>query len=154
MTSQSMGQARIALLKNVGILVFITSIHHIYGAIHYQTPWRLHTLHINIPLLILLGILLLYSYKQLPGARKVGNFAILLVVITWLGWVGAFEGFYNHFIKDLLYYGGLSNSLLLTLFPSPTYEMPNDFIFEVTGLLQLVPLYPIYRSLVNFRKVM
>lgn len=53
--------------------------------------------------------------------------------------IGVFEGLYNHVIKNLLFFGGLPLDLHHRLFPPPTYEVPNDVIFEVTGILQVVP---------------
>jgi len=53
--------------------------------------------------------------------------------------IGTFEGLYNHVVKNLLYFGGAPSALMLRLFPAPTYEMPNDVFFEITGVLQVVP---------------
>jgi hypothetical protein len=52
---------------------------------------------------------------------------------------GAFEGLYNHALKDALYFGGAPLAQMRVLFPAPAYEMPNDWFFEVTGVLQMVP---------------
>ena len=52
--------------------------------------------------------------------------------------IGMFEGLYNHVVKNLLYFGGASTGLT-RVFPPPTYEMPNDVFFEITGVLQVVP---------------
>jgi hypothetical protein len=52
---------------------------------------------------------------------------------------GLFEGLYNHVVKDVLYFGGATTGLMMRLFPPPTYEMPNDMFFELTGILQVVP---------------
>jgi hypothetical protein len=53
--------------------------------------------------------------------------------------IGAFEGVYNHVAKDALFLAGAPRTLLLRLFPPPTYEMPNDPWFEVSGVLQVIP---------------
>jgi hypothetical protein len=53
--------------------------------------------------------------------------------------IGTFEGLYNHVVKNLLDFGGASPALMMRLFPAPTYEMPNDVFFEITGVLQVVP---------------
>ena len=63
---------------------------------------------------------------------------------------GLFEGLYNHVLKDALYLAGLPESLFVTLFPPPTYEMPSDVLFEVTGVLQPVPAWLSARALVRF----
>src|SRR5688572_13903588 len=49
------------------------------------------------------------------------------------------EGLYNHVIKNLVYFGGASEPLMVRLFPPPVYEMPDDVLFEITGMLQIVP---------------
>ncbi len=38
---------------------------------------------------------------------------------------GLFEGAYNHAVKNALFLAGAPRSLLLRMFPSPTYELPN-----------------------------
>jgi peroxiredoxin len=50
-----------------------------------------------------------------------------------------FEGLYNHVVKNLLSFGGASSALMTRLFPAPTYGLPNDVFFEITGILQVVP---------------
>ena len=43
--------ARVNTFSNA--LMIVTSIHHIYGAIVYDTPWRLHVLFVSIPVIFL-----------------------------------------------------------------------------------------------------
>jgi hypothetical protein len=57
--------------------------------------------------------------------------------------IGMFEGVYNHLLKDVLFFSGIEMETLLALFPPPTYEMPNNFFFEFTGVLQAVLVIPI-----------
>lgn len=133
-------QNSIRLLISVAALVILTSVHHAYGAFVYQTPWRLHTLPINFILFFVVSGLIFYSHKNLPRAHIARVFGVGLILVTWLGWVGLYEGFYNHLIKDSLYYLGFSPAVMNTMFPPPVYEMPNNLIFEVTGILQLLPL--------------
>lgn len=49
-----------------------------------------------------------------------------------------FEGAYNHALKNILYFGGASDAVFSWLFPAPAYEIPNDLIFETTGIAQFV----------------
>ena len=42
-------------------------------------------------------------------------------------------------MKDALYLAGAPPAFMRRLFPPPTYELPNDLFFEVTGVLHLVP---------------
>lgn len=141
------------LIISIAALVILTLIHHIYGAIHYQTPWRLHTLHINIPALALVVGLLLFSLKDYEKKILLRRISIIIISLVWLIWVGAYEGVYNHLIKDILYFSGTPLEIMQTLFPPPTYEMPDDFIFEATGILQILPIWMIWKySALVFKK--
>lgn len=124
------------IIHSVGLMI-LTSIHHVYGAIIYNTPWRMHVLAVSIPVIIVT----LVSWKLLDSAsNKVRPFIFsLLMIVTIIpsaGLIGVFEGLYNHVLKNILFFSGLSVSSLHKLFPPPTYEMPNDLIFEITGVMQ------------------
>jgi hypothetical protein len=133
--TETRGAARV-VLSAIAVLL-LTDVHHAYGAHVYQTPWRYHVLLLSLP--ATLGIL--WSHRRLrrhPGdalARWVLGLTALLVPV--LG-IGAFEGFYNHLVKDVLYFHGASSALMDRLFPPPTYEMPNDAFFEITGVSQAI----------------
>ena len=64
-------------------------------------------------------------------------FCLVDALIPVLG-IGFFEGGYNHVLKNALYFSGASPPLLARLFPPPVYELPNDGLFEATGILQFV----------------
>ncbi|HYT88197.1 MAG TPA: hypothetical protein VEL76_05720, partial [Gemmataceae bacterium] len=128
--------ARYAL---IGLL--LTSVHHAYGAYIYATPWRYHAVLISgATALVILGSLA--RLRARPSNRS-GTLALWVFVLTTLVVpvlaFGVFEGFYNHLVKNVLYFGGLSTTQMARLFPPPTYEMPNDAFFEITGILQVVP---------------
>jgi peroxiredoxin len=53
--------------------------------------------------------------------------------------IGLFEGLYNHVLKNILFLSGAPASVLLRMFPPPTYELPNDAGFEVSGVAQVIP---------------
>jgi carbon starvation protein CstA len=115
------------------ILMVLTSFHHVYGALVYNTPWRFHVLFISIPVAI--AILLLSA--RLSGKMDIKFWTYwALVLFPTILMLGVFEGLYNHLLKDFLYFTGFSRETLQTLFPPPKYEMPNDFLFELTGILQ------------------
>ncbi|WP_394846705.1 hypothetical protein LZC95_04470 [Pendulispora brunnea] len=69
-------------------------------------------------------------------ARWIFGITTLVVPVLFFG---AFEGLYNHVAKDAFYFAGVSMEWMLRLFPPPTYEMPNDVLFEITGVLQAAP---------------
>lgn len=115
------------------LLMILTSIHHIYGAIVYDTPWRLHILLFSVPVLAFNWIT---AGKKLTRRLLYSFLLVNLIITTCL--IGLFEGVYNHLIKDTLFYAGTSSDLMTTLFPPPTYIMPNNFFFEFTGVLQAI----------------
>ena len=120
-------------------LMLLTSVHHVYGAIIYSTPWRLHVLFLSVPVIVVTALLsrIINTYNSFKSSFLFWiNWIIILIMSIAL--IGIFEGIYNHFIKDLLFYTGIDRSTLLALFPPPKYEMPNDLFFEVTGVLQAV----------------
>jgi hypothetical protein len=127
------GAAGRSAVASLAVLL-LTSVHHAYGAFVYRTPWRLHMVGVAaVTAVVLLGAL------ALSRARWAFFLFALTTLAVPVGMVGAFEGFYNHVLKNVFYFGGASGALLERLFPPPTYELPNDFFFELTGVLQVVP---------------
>ncbi|HEX6536235.1 MAG TPA: hypothetical protein VF041_16710 [Gemmatimonadaceae bacterium] len=135
------GRAEDAALRWGVAALALTSVHHVYGAFRYHTPWRAHAAIVAILVTAAMAGAL-RVYRRAPETRA-GT------VAWWVFWTitalvpvlffGVFEGFYNHLAKDALYFGGLPMAQMRRLFPPPAYEMPNDVFFEVTGVLQVVP---------------
>jgi peroxiredoxin len=119
-------------------VLLLTIGHHLYGASVYDTPWRAHVAHHAMVGIILILVTVVIAWKW--NGTRIGREALwLFTVVTVLfpiAWIGLFEGGYNHVVKNALYFGGLSRERLLALFPPPRYELPNDLVFEVTGVLQ------------------
>lgn len=140
---------RTRALVAAGAVLAMTSVHHVYGAIHYATPWRYHAVHVSgVVLVVLLGAYGLGRAKPGTSAGRAADW--VLWGVTWLVpvlLIGGFEGLYNHVLKNALYWGGLPAGWMTSLFPPPTYEMPNDLIFEITGLLQVPPAAVAARAL-------
>jgi hypothetical protein len=116
-------------------VLLLTDVHHVYGARVYQTPWRYHVLLLSVPAMF--AILWAHGRLRQHPNHAAARWTLVLVtlVVPVLG-IGAFEGFYNHVLKDVLYFWGAPAALLTRLFPPPTYEMPNDAFFEITGVAQ------------------
>lgn len=118
------------------LVYLLTSFHHFYGATVYNTPWRRHVVFEGAAFLLLCYIfMLLYKHYR----KKILLIIYLLVafIVFGLG-VGIFEGLYNHVTKDILYFIGLKMNIWRMLFPSPAYEIPNNLLFESTGILQFI----------------
>ncbi|MEO8549871.1 MAG: peroxiredoxin-like family protein [Kofleriaceae bacterium] len=107
----------------------LTSVHHVYGGIVYDTPWRVH----GALVAVALGGLIIELYRR--GARRM---LVAVVIITCVVAIGAFEGLYNHAVKNALYFAGAPHAWLVRLFPPPTYELPDDAFFEITGVAQAI----------------
>lgn len=130
--------ARRTVLAALAVL-FLTSVHHLYGAYVYATPWRAHAAHVSaLAASLLIGSFVVLRRRAGTAAGRVACWIIVLVTLALpvLG-IGLFEGGYNHALKVALYYGHASPALMSRLFPPPTYELPNDAFFEITGVLQL-----------------
>jgi hypothetical protein len=125
------------LLASAGVLI-LTVFHHVYGAALYATPWRHHVAVLVLP--VLLVLIFAYGVHQRQPQTWFGRASLwLFIVLTLLvpvGLIGLFEGGYNHLVKNMLYFGGVSRATFDQLFPAPRYEMPDDLWFEVTGVLQ------------------
>jgi hypothetical protein len=127
--------------RNALAALVLTSIHHAYGAYIYDTPWRLHVVYIAAcAAAAIVGPLAMVRLN--PGrlirrvALSVAGVVILVVPVVLIGLV---EGVYNHAIKIVLYAFGMPATTMHRLFPPPAYQLPNDFVFEATGVIQIVP---------------
>jgi hypothetical protein len=122
-------------------VLFLTSVHHAYGAYTFNTPWRLHV----VPVAAFAAVAIVGSaavFRRRVG-DTVGTVAFWSLAIVTLAvpvlLFGAFEGVYNHAVKNILFLAGASIETMHRLFPPPTYELPSDLFFEATGVLQIVP---------------
>ena len=132
--------AKRATLASLGICA-VTTVHHVYGAYLYNTPWRLHAALISTLATALIAVclrLLRRHANNRIGVAASCTFVTVTFLVPFLGF-GLFEGVYNHALKIALYFAHTSPVLMARLFPPPTYEMPNDAFFEVTGVMQVIP---------------
>ncbi len=152
--------AREQLIKRVRLAfiaqVALTSIHHVYGGIVYNSAFRLSVPIIAVAeLLIVLG--LLSWYRQ---SRRGVALALFSVIAALEGGVqGLFHTLYGHLYKDILFLAGVTadkvRDYFLPLLPSDFIYPPNDIFFEGTGLLELVTICLIgiflYQLIQNWR---
>jgi hypothetical protein len=128
-------------------LFALTAFHHYYGSLVYVTPWRAHVALVGG---ITLGICiwLIWLYRRYHSKLWLNSYLLIALIVFGL-LIGLFEGFYNHTIKDILYFSGLDLIKWRSLFPAPAYELPDNLIFESTGVLQfavgLVQIYFLYK---------
>src|SRR6478735_6883000 len=147
-----MNQSRVSKITAYSVaLMIVTSIHHIYGAVVYHTPWRLHVLMLSIPVIILTLVLYRKLRNEEPHLRSFSYWTFfILTLIPSAGLIGIYEGLYNHILKNLLFFGGANDDLIKHLFPQPTYEMPNNVFFEITGIVQGILVLPLITGLIKF----
>lgn len=129
-----------AFLWGTGVLA-VTTIHHVYGALLYGTPERYHAVGIGAVAFLVMA-LALRTHRAWPGEAQGrigfrvfwGTTAAVPVLLF-----GVAEGLYNHVLKVLLFLADLPEPSFRRLYPEPTFEIPNDFVFEATGVLHVVP---------------
>ena len=132
------------LVRNVNLsasLVYaLTIVHHVYGAVVFDTPWRYHAAFLGLAGIAATLLLTGGAARGGPSVLRQATTASLaaLTLILAVGLIGVFEGAYNHAMKLLLFFGGAAPATMHRLFPPPTYEMPSDVLVELTGVLQFV----------------
>ena len=117
----------------------LTSVHHLYGARRFDTPWRAHVAHIAAWAGVLFAVCLLvarFRAHRASGRMAMGAFVALAIAICVL-WLGLYEGGYNHGIKNLAFRAHLPATVFNAVFPPSLYEPPGDWFFEFSGVLQL-----------------
>jgi hypothetical protein len=120
-------------------LLILTSVHHWYAAIRFETPWRAHVVHLAMWAGVALGVLLGVGWHA--RGRAIGRWAVLAILglstIVAVVWLGLYEGGYNHLVKNAIFATGASDETFHRLFPPAIYEPPGDSLFELSGIAQL-----------------
>jgi hypothetical protein len=116
-------------------VLLLTSIHHAWGAAIYETPWRLHIVFISVPVAIVIAALLYVSRNGGSWSTFARWIAILVILVFPIALIGFWEGGFNHLVKNVAFFAH-GEPAARSLFPSPDVEMPNDLVFEVTGVMQ------------------
>ncbi len=114
----------------------ITILHFLYGVRVYEDRGRLH---IVVPALVALAMVVALAvlFVRRPGALTLA----LLLTVSFVPFVAVFglvHGGYHHVLKLILFHAGASKETLESLFMSPDYVLPDDLVFEVSGVLGLV----------------
>lgn len=108
----------------------LTIIHHLYGEFFlYQDGVRLHAA-IFAPFALLLTFAPLWLHPGSFGWRMFTMWSIVFWVIA----IGVIEGFWNHVVVDVLYLLDLTEIFSFAFFRAT----PGDFLFEFTGVAQLL----------------
>ncbi|MBT8081904.1 MAG: hypothetical protein KJP08_09530 [Gammaproteobacteria bacterium] len=156
MSSSGHAQSRrtfVTAAVSVSVAGLISSGHHVYGALAYETPWRL-AVSLWIPafvLFVLSMLFLLWKYANRPVANIAAWFVLFSGVVFQAGFT-LFECVYSHVLKNILFFGGVSQEVLLRLFPAPTYHLPDNMLFELTGVAQLAGFWAAWCAWRVFQK--
>jgi hypothetical protein len=112
--------------------------HFAHGAHVYEDPSRYHVV---LPTVVaLVGSLLVGGhFMWRPSRVALWGFAIVIAV-PFVGLFGLYHGGFNHALKLAMYAAGTSPERLEELFDSPDFAVPNDVVFEVTGVSTLLRL--------------
>ena len=131
------------------LLVYLTtSIHHVYGAWLYNTPWRNHIAYQGFTWLMISYFILLFTLKWYRSWIK--WLFVLFAGFFFVGAIGLYEGFYNHILKNVCYYLSMREEVLLRMYPPPKYELPNDLLFEVSGILTFFVCFWCFKTMIRF----
>ncbi|MDH3545911.1 MAG: hypothetical protein OEN22_02365 [Gammaproteobacteria bacterium] len=119
----------------------ISGSHHWYGAVAYDTPWRLQVSYwIAAAPLVVVGLFYVYWKLVDRFAGRVALWLVFLTAVVLQTGFTLFECVYSHVLKNILYFGGAPQTILAWLYPAPAYHLPDNWLFELLGLLQLAGL--------------
>jgi hypothetical protein len=110
--------------------------HFAYSARLYEDPYRAHPI---APVLAALGLVVAFALAFRWKRWTAALWALTVVVgLPFVAVFGLYHGGVSHLLKLALYALGTSPERLLELFDSPDFALPNDFVFEASGVLCFV----------------
>jgi len=120
----------------------LTSIHHLYGGLAYDSTLRLSMpIFAVFELFVVLGLLFWYRRSNSRVVLTIFTAFMLLIGVVQ----GLFHTLYGHLYKDVLFLVGVSaenvRNFFLPVTPNDFIFPPNDLFFELTGLLELITIY-------------
>jgi hypothetical protein len=126
--------ARLVLRATVPALavLVVTTVHHVYGAALFETPWRLHVAYVSVPIALLVVVCARLG-RIARESRIRCTASVLYFLLTGffaVALIGVYEGGFNHLLPNLQYilgYEGLREGL---------YEPPDNLLFQITGIAQ------------------
>jgi hypothetical protein len=87
-------------------VLLMTSIHHVYGAVIYNTPFRLHIVYVAVPagIAIVVVLVLAWAWRGTAAGRAARWIAVGAILFFPVALIGVYEGGYNHVVKNFLYF--------------------------------------------------
>lgn len=118
----------------VTVLFTMTFVYHLYGGLRYHSPNR-----IKLTVVFAAAFALTILLYQLGAQQAWALWSYrILVMLGWVLMLGLFEGGYSHLLKVVLWLAKVKPARLEKLFPPEEYVLPNDILFETTGILTFV----------------
>ena len=141
-------QLVIAAALSAMVAGLVSGGHHWYGAVAYDTPWRLQVSYwIAAAPLLVVGLLYVYWRFADKFVSKVALWLVFVTAVVFQTGFTLFECVYSHVLKNVLFFGGLPRTVLERMYPAPAYHLPDNWLFEVLGLLQLAGLVAAWYAL-------
>jgi hypothetical protein len=135
------------LLVLAALQTVLTIGHFVYGARLYDDPSREHVV---LPAVVFLAAAAALGgvYLFRPHRWALWLFGLEVAFVD-VGLFGGFHGGFNHVLKDLLFFGGVSPERLGRIFDSPDFAVPDNALFELSGIASLVVALAISHLLVR-----
>ena len=118
-------------------VIAITTLHHVYGAIAFDTPWRLHIVFIAVPIGALITVGLVYAWpRRHSRAGQLAKWsAALLSLVFAFALIGLYEGGYNHVLANIVFQMH-GPEALMAFYDADIHQLPTEPVFEATGVAQ------------------
>ena len=142
------------LFWSITCIFLLTIFHHVYGGLVYEESWKILTiLFYGTPVFLLTIGLQFLSLRS--SARLILYIFCALTFLFWGVGLGLFEGGYNHIFKNILYFLGVDQNTMNNMFPpemgdKELYRMPDNWMFEISGMLQCIGAFFIFKYLLQF----
>jgi hypothetical protein len=116
------------VLLACGANALVTTVHHVRGALHYGTPGRYHAV-------VIAAVVYAIAAAAYAASRSGGDRGTFQHFAWWVFWVTSFLGFVVAF--GLV--EGLFTHVIAPIVGGYSPDEPFDLLFQVTGVLHVVP---------------
>jgi putative ABC transport system permease protein len=129
---RTVARAAGALLIAVLAQALITIGHFLYGVHRYEDPGRLHVV---VPAVVSLALAAAATAALVRWPRRIVALVLAVVVaVPFVGTFGIFHGAYSHLLKCVMWLAGAPPGTLQGLFDNPDFVVPDDVLFELSGI--------------------
>jgi hypothetical protein len=154
MSLDDTGDARSGVAKAILRLVIATSAeaaivvgHFLYAARLYDDPYRAHPVE-PVAIAVVVVILLAVVFWRTGSAAALWLLSAA-VAIPFVGMFGGYHGGFLHVAKLVMFAAGTSPESLEAIIDSPDFAVPDDLVFETSGVLCLVTAVVVAWTLVQ-----